>query len=399
MIRTTRREVMRAVAVIGGGLLVGCGDDDASLDAGSDAGSRLDADAEASAEAGTDAGPALGSDAGPDPLDAGPDATAEPDAGPPPFVLGETKPTAENTGLRVEGLDEASLTVVTGDVVHAADDAVFERTRFTGRVQVRGKRITYRSCWFNASHEVGHSLVHCLDEGCEAIVFESCLFRPSSFGETAETALGNCVFGHDFTLMRCDVSGGIDAVGLYSNRRTVPARDVSILGSYLHDLTYYSPDAGHSDNQTHNDLVQIHYGCERLRVFGSNLVALLDPARGDASTPPSTGAGGEHLGGNKSYPALSAMSGFMFSPRDETAGVADVEIDRNWLGGGIVFINWPRTDGVDVRITRNRWGADTHLHGGDGSPMYVLMQREQVATIEGNVIEATGAPYDRRHNG
>lgn len=405
--KTTRREAIRTLAVAGGALIVGCEGDLMGVDAGGrDASTSLDADARSDARVpafdadAEDDGGAIG-DGGGAPDDAGPSASdAATDAETPPgFVLGETKPTAANTGLNVEGISASSLTTVSGNVTHSMNDVVFERQRFTGRVSITGKRITYRNCWFNGPHTARQALAQCSNTNCEAIVFESCLFLPSSFGESAADALGNCVFGHDFRLSRCDVSGGIDLLGLYSGATTVPARNVEVLGSFLHDMTYFSPDAGHADNQTHNDAIQVHMGAQRMRVFGNTIIATVDPARGQASDPPVTGSGGEHLSGNKYYPGLPAMSGFMFSPVNETAGIDDIEIDRNWLAAGQVHVNWPRTDGVNVRITNNRWGAPTHIRTAAGDSFYVLMRTAQTATISGNVMEATGAPYDRRMNG
>lgn len=376
--------------MLGGGIVVGCdGGESDPIDAsvGHDAGRRADASTAPVHDGGS-----------PDAGGATPDAAS--DAGPPAFVLGETKPSAANTGLNVEGVPEAALTVVAGNVTHAMNDVVFERRRFTGAVSITGKRITYRNCWFNGAHTAGQALAQCSNPSCEEIVFENCLFRPSSFATSAPEALANVVFGHDFRLIRCDLSGGVDCVGLYSGvDSSTPARNVEILGSFLHDMTYYSPEPGHSDNQTHNDAVQVHFGTQHLRVFGTTVDASIDPARGQASDPPVTGSAGEHLGGNKYHPGLYAMSGFMFSPRNETAGVVDVEIDRCWLSGGLVHINWPREDGVDVRITRNRWGAPTYHTTGSGDPIYVLMREGQEATISGNTFEDTGLPYDRRSNG
>jgi hypothetical protein len=328
-----------------------------------------------------------------------PNGTGGNESDPGTFVLGETKPSAENTGLAVLGLIPSDLTTVPGNVTHEANDLVFEKQRFAGKVNISGKRITYRNCWFNGPHTETQALAQCSHVNCEQIVFENCLFLPSSFGSSATEALANCVFGHDFELRRCDLSGAVDCVGLYSGVATEPARNVSILGSFLHDMTYYSPDPGQSDNQTHNDGIQIHRGAQHLRVFGTTILATLDPLVGQASDPPKTGTGGEHLSGNEHYPNLHSMSGFMFSPVDLTAGIQDIEIDKNWLSFGMVHINWPRDDGSNVRITNNRWGGATFLTTGAGDPIYILMLAGQSATISGNAFEATGVAYDRRSNG
>ncbi len=313
------------------------------------------------------------------------------------FVLGQTKPTAANSGLNAAGISAASLTTVAGNVTHSTNDAVYENIRFTGVVNVTGKRITYRNCWFNATAQAGGTaLVRCLNANAEAIYFENCLFKPSTYAPSTVDSLGQCIMGHDFTLYRCDLSGAIDLVGVYSGvNSTTPGRNVSILGCYMHDMIYYSPDSGHADNQTHNDGVQVHYGAKDFLMRGTNLEASIDPNYGQASDAPVTDGGGNHMSGNKQYPWLVAMSGFMLSPTNLTAGLDNFVIDQNWLGRGIVVINWPRNDGVNVAITNNRWTRGTY-HGDDFT---ILMATAQVATITGNYYADTLTAWNGRKNG
>lgn len=318
-------------------------------------------------------------------------------ATPTAFVLGTTKPVAGNTGLKVLGISEASLTTVTGNVTHSTDGATYQNTRFTGYVNVTGKNITYRNCWFNAPAATAlTALVRCLNANVESAYFENCLFKPSTYSSGATDALSNCIMGHDFTLYRCDLSGGIDLVGVYSGvSLDTPAQHVSILGCYMHDLVYYSPDAGHSDNQTHNDGVQVHGGAANFLMRGTNLPAMVDPNYGQATDPPVDDGDGNHVSGNIQYPSLVAMSTFMLSPVSTTAGVNNFVIDKNWLGGGIAVINWPRTDGTNIFITNNRWTRGTLL----GDDFTILMKAGQAATITGNYYEDTLAAYDGRKNG
>ncbi len=311
------------------------------------------------------------------------------------FILGTTKPTALNTGLNVEGISAGSLTTVNGNVTHATNDIVYENMRFTGYVNVTGKRITYRNCWFNGSHLADTGLVRCSNANAEALRFENCLFEPSSYGTLANQALENCIFGHDFTLSRCELSGGIDLIGLYSGvALSTPARNIQILGCYMHDLTYYSPDSGHGDNQTHNDGVQIHGGVHDFLMFGTRIDATIDPTIGQASTPATT-VDGQHTGGSRQYPWLTAMSAFMLTPADTTAGVNNFVVDSSWLGGGAVVFNWSRSDGTNVRISNNRWTRGTRL----GDEFTILAKAAQPMTITGNYYEDTLAPWNGRKAG
>lgn len=321
------------------------------------------------------------------------DSTPEPE--PENFILGVTKPTEHNTGLNAAGISAASLTTQTGNRTHATNDAVYENTRFTGLVVVQGKRITYRNCWFNGPGTVGTALVQCLNNNCEDIVFENCVFRASSFGATVDGTPDNCIMGHDFTLYRCDMSGAIDIIGLYSGvSLSIPARNVKVLGSYLHGMTYYSPDPSHTNNQTHNDAFQIHGGAENFLMRGSRVEAYYDAAIGDAAAPP-VYSDSALVSGNPLYPSLVASCCFMLTPVNTTAGVNNFVIDKNWMGGGVVIINWPRSDGVNVSITNNRWTRGTQL----GDDYTILMKPAQVATVTGNYYEDTLTPWNERKRG
>ena len=202
--------------------------------------------------------------------------------------------------------------------------------------------------------------------------------------------------GHDFTLYRCDLSGGIDLIDVYSGvSLSTPAQNVSILGCYLHDNLFYSPDSGHLDNQSHSDGVQVHGGAQNFLMRGTNQTGLLDPAQGQAADPPVDDGNGNHLSGNVQYPSLSAMSCFMLSPVDTTAGVDSFVVDQNWLGGGTVIFNWPRSDGTNISITNNRWTRGSYL----GDDYTVLMDPAQVATITGNYYDDTHAAWNGRKIG
>ena len=311
------------------------------------------------------------------------------------FILGTTKPTSANTGLNVEGISVGSLTTVNGNVTHSTNDMTYENMRFTGYVNVTGKRITYRNCWFNGSPAADTALVRCINSNVEAIRFENCLFEPSSYATDADTALENCIFGHDFILSRCELLGGIDIIGLYSGvALSTPARNIQILGCYMHDMTYFSPDSGHSDNQTHNDGVQVHGGVHDFLMYGTRIDATINPAVGAASTPPTT-VDGQHMGGNKQYPWLTSMSAFMLTPANTTAGVNNFVVDNSWLGGGTVIFNWSRSDGTNVRISNNRWTRGTKL----GDDFTILMKVAQPATITGNYYEDTLTPWNGRKAG
>lgn len=303
------------------------------------------------------------------------------------FSIGETKPTASNTGYATG----TTFTTLSGTVTYASNNQLIENTKFTGMVKVTGQNITFRNCWFAATG----SAIACLwipGETPQNIVCERCTFRPA-IAATIDDSVGACVFGHDFTLVRCNLSGATDAVDIYRTS-TGGALNVKILGCWLHDLAYWSPDSSHDDNQSHSDLIQIHYGGTDIHLFGNRFDGTIDPALGNANEP-SIDNGEDHISGNSLYPAMVSMSVIMASPVSTTAGLTNFIFEKNWADGGVCMINWPRTDGVNIQIINNRWGHTTYL----GDTYTVLAKAGQAMTITGNYYEDTGTAYNGRKNG
>jgi hypothetical protein len=319
------------------------------------------------------------------------------------FILGTTKPDASNTGLQVENIDPNTMKVeegirITGndgkikyEVVHSTNGAVYENIRFTCAVIVTAKNVTYKNCWFNPKSSYasgGVGMVRVTGPDVRDITFQNCLFKPSDKPTSVDEGAANCIFGHNFTLERCDLSGAIDGVGLYSGdgSRSTPASNVKILGSYIHDLTYFfePPGTGHSDNQTHNDCVQIHYGAANFEMYGTTAEAYIDKSVGNANEPPVWGSDGKLMGGCSVYPNRSWMAVFMATPASTRAGVKNFKIDSNWIGGGVVYINWHRSDADGLYITNNRW-----MGGNTKARIMILEEEAQKPTtiIKGNYHE------------
>lgn len=375
----TRREVLRALALLGGGWATGCANDEEGTPAG---GGTVDAGGGGSDGAPPNLGASDGASS-----DAGADAEAAGDGGAdsaPSFVLGETKPDAANTGLTTPA---SALEAVAGNVTFATDGQLVENKHFAGKVTVTAKDVRFVNCWFNGPGTVSNGLLQCTHDNVENLIVERCLFRPSSYSRDI-----NGIFGKRFTLLRCDVSGVVDCVSIVGGNLAV---DVNVLGCYLHDQAYFSPNDYHADNQSHSDTFQIHFGGRNIRIFGNTLPGTLDPAIGAASTPATTGPDGEHLGGNKLYPHLVALSVVMASPASAEAGLANFTFEKNWAGGGAVVINWPRSDATNVRIVDNRWTRGSYF----GDDFTVLMRVAQAATITGNHYEDTLVPWNGRKNG
>jgi hypothetical protein len=103
-----------------------------------------------------------------------------------------------------------------------------------------------------------HALVRAYNKRAGQAVMHQCTFLP----QTPSNGL-DCILGWQYELYRCDLSRGVDGMGIYassatgSNLANVIAEDV-----WIHNLSYFYPDLitpSHADG-THNDCVQIQGG-------------------------------------------------------------------------------------------------------------------------------------------
>lgn len=300
------------------------------------------------------------------------------------LVIGNYKPDASNTGY----LPGTSFTsTISSNITYSSTNngQTITNTLFTGRVTVTGQNITFRNCWFRGS---GGVMLNCNNDTVDNLLVEDCTFKPQT-----PSSIVNGLFGRNYTAKRCDMSGSVDAFSIVGKNTSVIDVNVSILGCYAHDLSYYSPDPSHSDNQTHNDIIQYHYGGSNVVIRGNNLRAFMDPSIGDASEP-SVDRDGQHISGNTYYPSLSHMAVLMLSPA--AVNITNLTVDKNYMDGGACLINCSSRETMsNVVISNNKWGRDMRL----GETFTILVRAAQPLTITGNVYEDTGAAYNGRKNG
>lgn len=300
------------------------------------------------------------------------------------LVIGNYKPDASTTGY-LPGTSFVST--ISNNITYSSanNGQTIQNTIFTGKVTVTGQNITFRNCWFRSSTS---EMLNCNNSTVDNLLIEDCTFKPQSPNLDL-----NAIFGRNYTAKRCDISNTVDAFSIVGSNSSVIDVGVNILGCYVHDLSYFSPCPHHSDNQTHNDVIQIHYGGSNVVIRGNNLQALIAPNIGDASEP-SVDQNGQHISGNTYYPSLSHMSVLMLSPI--AVNITNLTIDKNYMRGGAVLMNMPtRTGMTGVTITNNKWGRDMRL----GETFTVLAPAGQAMTITGNVYEDNGAAYNGRRNG
>jgi hypothetical protein len=300
------------------------------------------------------------------------------------FVIGNYKPDASNTGY----LPGTSFTsTISNNITYSSanNGQTIQNTIFTGKVTVTGQNITFRNCWFRSS---SGEMLNCNNDTVDNLLIEDCTFKPMSPNLNL-----NAIFGRNFTAKRCNISGTVDAFSIVGKNTGVIDLGVNILGCYAHDLSYFSPCPHHSDNQTHNDVIQVHYGGSNIVIRGNTLRALIDPNIGDASEP-SVDQDGQHISGNTYYPSLSHMSVLMLSPI--AVNITNLTFDKNYADGGACLINCgSHTAMTGFVVSNNKWGRNMRL----GETFTILAKAAQPITITGNVYEDNGASYNGRRNG
>lgn len=257
------------------------------------------------------------------------------------FILGTTKPTAANTGPAPGTVFTNSTTTLI-----SASNITIENTRFTEVVAFSGQNVVVKNCIFQGvpgqfgGQNTG-GVVRCTNSNVVNIRFENCLIKPAS---ESSSSIG--IVGHDFTLYRCDVSNTVDCVRIYDSADPDGPSGVKLWGSYLHDMSYWTPFAGHADNQTHNDGVQIEGGTGT-DIFGCNISARASTEMGNST--------------QTQYPPY-VLSCIIVTPN---VGVCNgLRIRSNWFDGGYAPLNIVQKDKgpiYNLEIKDNRFSGKKGL--------------------------------------
>lgn len=328
------------------------------------------------------------------------------------LVRGTYTPGAETTGP----VDASRL--VKRDGVQVFDLSTFTEPRvvrdvwFAGTVHIIGAgphRLTFENCKGSGtdSRAGTAACVVAHNAGVRDVWFVDCELSPQWLGAA------DAIVGHHFTLVRCNVYGGIDAVGVWNahdvdgvlNGPGVHDNAVGIFDSWLHGLLYLSPFPAQSDNRSHSDLIHIRGGIN-VRIEGNALDAFYEPNKGQASEPARVSSTGAHLGGNARYPELHAACAVQVS--HDYGAPRQIIIRQNRFAGGTVGVNGATYGGgvvgviADNRIARGPNGTSTFLNG---STWFVIISsgivRSPANTFEysGNVYEDNGAPAPAMRRG
>lgn len=310
-------------------------------------------------------------------------ASITPGTAPTPFSygpVGSYKPDATTTGVPTG----TALTTHIGNMIPGSG-VTLENLDIYGRVIIQNPNVTIRKCRIRGTSTECAPLVQAYGSTVTNALIEDCTLIPDYplSGASSSAAGGSdAVTGHDYTVRRCHVTKTIDGFGIFNTSNPGGPVNVVIEQNYVHDLTFISPDPGHTDNKTHNDCVQIQGG-SGITIRGNNFVGSLDQTSSQFGTfaPTTFSNSAMQVGQN-----VGAISGLLF--------------DHNWVDGGAASLNIYNVYANLGSITNNRFGRNQRLQGQGGDTTYTILYNGQsVVTIAGNVYDDNDAPILVRSNG
>jgi hypothetical protein len=275
------------------------------------------------------------------------------------FVLGQTEPTAANTGLNVLGLTTADIPaakIVNGDLTVndawvAANGSMPTRwwvkgfVNFTATTPVKFHNSIFEGRTFTGTAP-REAIIRARNGSAPVtatISFENCLLKVVQPDVGISTAAGERLG----SFYRCDISGGSDLIDYWAP--SVP----DVRGCYLHDYTFWDNDPKHTNDGSHpgwshNDLIQ-NSGSVNGRIRGNSLDCRAAAGTGDVATLISSG-----------FPDRDWGTSVMFTP--STSTITGVEVEENWLYGGQCPICLPLQSGGSFN-TGNSWTVRNNRHG------------------------------------
>lgn len=289
------------------------------------------------------------------------------------LVLGSYLPDATTTGR----LTTTQAVITTDTTYSGTATELIENKRFQGYVYLTGSNKTFSNCVFEGPLTPTHASVTATYAGSSNNLFIDCTFKPRARTDTTDT-----IIGRGFTLLRCDLSYGVDGMGAAPQAGGTRC-DVVVQQSWIHDLLYFSPSTTHSDNQTHNDLIQWHGGAG-LTIRGNRLDGFCALDVGDANRPATYDSTGKHTGGHPFYPNPVSMSVLMVNQKG-TVLPSGLLMEKNWLDGGALGINMlgipTAFPAPAISSIRNNWVG---YKFGYGKNYFIVGKAAQTYTLTGN---------------
>ncbi len=292
-----------------------------------------------------------------------------------PVPASSEKPGTANTGAPTG----RTLTVYTGDLTITSPGTVIDGLDIRGFVIIKAADVTIRNSIVRGSGPGSYNtgLINCNDAKVSRAVIEDVTLVPSY-----PSVWINGVIGHDFTARRVNTYHVVDGFNIYNVHGSTA--NVTVEASYVHDLSYFSPDPNHSDNKTHNDAIQIQGG-SNISIVGNTLSAWL------ATTV-----------GTQAYPYPQAGFGVILTPN--VNAVTGSRINGNWFDGSYIPVKLStssKTGPMDFgQVNDNRFARDMRNVPMNGVNQWFTVLTTPDLTVQtvGNVYSDNGAAITVRRD-
>lgn len=298
------------------------------------------------------------------------------------LVPGTYLPDAATTGVPAD----ISLEAVTQPVRVVSKDQTFRNMRFENKVTIAAPGARFIDCEFvGPATAVSGAIIEARSPLVRDLLLEDCTIKPRVVNDKT-----HAFYGHHFTWRRVNSSGAVDALSIWAYGAVADA-DATVEACWLHDLAFFSPTATQSENATHNDTIEIHGG-GNIDLWGNRIEGFLDPAIGNASTPPTGTWPVGHLGGNPYYPNMWGLSSVMFA--SDGTPINRLQIRENWINGGEVGLNFKGSSVALLpdagEVYGNRFGSDFQR----GADYGILADSTQTMDLHDNYRWVPGDPMN-----
>lgn len=243
------------------------------------------------------------------------------------LVPGTYKPSASTTGAYSADLP-ALNSPTTQTLVISTPGATYQNLTIYGDIRIQARNVTIKGCILKggAHAPTGASgVVDCNSSSCFGAVIEDCTIIPQRPHFNRDG-----IVGHEYTARRNHIANTTDGLGAFITNAVGTNANVLIEANYVHDLTYFYPDAVHTDG-THNDGCQIQGGAN-IHVIGNYFhgnSVLGDGSGTNPDKPRLLSESPTHING----------SGTIIQKQSITAPLVNVVVEKNWYRGGVAGVN------------------------------------------------------------
>lgn len=291
---------------------------------------------------------------------------------PPPdsFILGETKPTASNTGA---GILRAYPTVVAtglvGGVLTLTGTQSLVDKVVNGRVVCKGNNLI-ENCVINGGAAITSGAKWFINTSGATAQAD---IRFTTITCTNPTAWTNGIGERNYFAYRCLIEKTTDLFAAYCTTSGFDTPlNVKIHGCYGRQMVRFAPDYANGNRaETHNDWIQVQGG-QGVDLFGNNMQAYHHPTLGTVPIP-------------SPHEQIAAV---MLTAN--TARITDITIRNNWIGGGQQAINGGAVNRAGtpnvVNVYNNIFDRGARV-ASDGDTLALCLDTTTTGTISNNKYE------------